>query len=235
MRFFTPGNFPEHHNMYFIYGDGGTGKTSLLKQFKGNKALFSFDLSYNVVKDTGDITLAVLEGTDIPIIQSTVWDNLVAAINSPNIDVICLDNVTALQNYVLDNIEHAAKDNRQNYNAMQKWFREIGTLLRRSNKTIYATAHAIDKDNGGIDGKGRYEADMNLKTFNAFTSMFDLVGRIYLKDGERWIDLDPEQGNHAKNRIDDRKLIKADELIKPKQKEDITEQEETKGTAKKAS
>ena len=110
MRFFTPGNFPEHHNMYFIYGDGGTGKTSLLKQFKGNKALFSFDLSYNAVKDTGDITLAVLEGTDIPIIQRVVWDNLVAAVNSPNIDVICLDNVTALQNYVLDNIEHAAKD-----------------------------------------------------------------------------------------------------------------------------
>ena len=144
MRFFTPGNFPEHHNMYFIYGDGGTGKTSLLKQFKGNKALFSFDLSYNAVKDTGDITLAVLEGTDIPIIQRVVWDNLVAAVNSPNIDVICLDNVTALQNYVLDNIEHAAKDNRQNYNAMQKWFRDLATLLRRSNKTIYATAHAID-------------------------------------------------------------------------------------------
>lgn len=234
MQFFTPGNFPEHHNMYFIYGDGGTGKTSLLKQFKGNKALFSFDLSYNVVKDTGDITLAVLEGTDVPIIQRVVWDNLIAAINSPNIDVICLDNVTALQNYVLDNIENAAKDNRQNYNAMQKWFREIGTLLRRSNKTIYATAHAIDKDNGGIDGKGRYEADMNLKTFNAFTSMFDLVGRIYVKDGERWIDLDPEQGNHAKNRIDDRKLIKADELIDPKPTEQIVAEKPEK-KAKKAS
>lgn len=232
MLFFTPGNFPEHHNMYFIYGDGGTGKTSLLKQFKGNKALFSFDLSYNAVKDAGDITLAVLEGTDIPIIQRVVWDNLVAAVNSPNIDVICLDNVTALQNYVLDNIEHAAKDNRQNYNAMQKWFRDLATLLRRSNKTIYATAHAIDKDNGGIDGQGRYEADMNLKTFNAFTSMFDLVGRIYIKDGKRWIDLDPEQGNHAKNRIDDRKLISADELIEPRPKEEIAE--ENKETAKKS-
>ena len=117
---------------------------------------------------------------------------------------------------------------------MQKWFREIGTLLRRSNKTIYATAHAIDKDNGGIDGKGRYEADMNLKTFNAFTSMFDLVGRIYIKDGERWIDLDPEQGNHAKNRIDDRKLIKADELIDPKPTEQIVAEKPEK-KAKKAS
>ncbi|MCG0807845.1 phage nucleotide-binding protein [Lactiplantibacillus plantarum] len=27
------------------------------------------------------------------------------------------------------------------------------------------------------------------------------------------VDLDPEKGNHAKNRIDNRKLIKANELI----------------------
>lgn len=76
---------------------------------------------------------------------------------------------------------------------------------------------------------------MNIKTFNAFTSMFDLVGRIYIKDGKRWIDLDPEQENHAKNRIDDRTLISADELIEPKQKGDITEQEKIKETTQKAS
>lgn len=235
MKYFTPGNFPERHNMYFIYGDGGTGKTSLLKQFKGNKALFSFDLSYDVVKDTGDTTLAVLEGTDIPIIQTVVEKNLDAAIKSQNVDVICLDNVTALQNYVLDNIENAAKDNRQNYNAMQKWFRDIGTRLRRSNKTIYVTAHAIDKNNGSLDGKGRYEADMNLKTFNAFTATFDLVGRLYVQDGKRWIDLDPEQGNHAKNRIDDRNLINADELVEAKPTEEFTVEEPKTKKAKKAS
>ena len=78
--------------------------------------------------------------------------------------------------------------------------------------TVYATAHQID--NGLDKMQGRFSADMNEKTFNAFTSMFDLVGRIYIKDGERLIDLDPEQGNHAKNRIDNRKLIKASELIK---------------------
>lgn len=235
MRFFTPGNFPEHHNMYFIYGDGGTGKTSLLRLFKGKKVLFSFDMSYNVIKDTGDTSLLVLEKKDLSMVQALVDEMVDRAIANPDFDVICLDNVTALQNYVLDNIENAARDNRQNYNAMQKWFRDLGSRLRQSNKTVYATAHAIDKDNGGIDGQGRYEADMNLKTFNAFTSMFDLVGRIYIKDGKRWIDLDPEQGNHAKNRIDDRTLIKADELIEPKPKEDIIEQEETKETAEKAS
>lgn len=235
MQVFTPGNFPEHRNMYFVYGDGGTGKTSLLKQFKGNKVLFSFDMSFNVLKDTGDTTLVLLEPQDIPEIQLNVAKKIGEYVKDPTVDVICLDNITALQNYVLDNIENAAKDNRQNYNAMQKWFRNMGAYLRRSNKTIYATAHAVDKDNGAFNGQGRYEADMNLKTFNAFTSMFDLVGRIYVKDGERWIDLDPEQGNHAKNRIDDRTLISADELIEPKQKEDITEQEKNKETTKKAS
>lgn len=86
-------------------------------------------------------------------------------------------------------------------------------LLRNSGLSVYATAHQVDNGANGLTDGGRYAADMNEKTFNAFTSTFDLVGRIFLKDGQRWIDLDPEQGNHAKNRIDDRKLIKANELI----------------------
>ncbi len=225
MKYYTPGNFPEHHNMYFIYGDGGTGKTSLLRLFKGKKVLFSLDMSYDVIKDTGDTSLLVLEKNDLTMVQKKVDLMVDRAIANPDFDIICLDNVTALQNYVLDNIENAARDNRQNYNAMQKWFRDLGSRLRQSNKTIYATAHEIDKDNGGINGQGRYEADMNLKTFNAFTSMFDLVGRIYIKDGKRWIDLDPEQGNHAKNRIDDRTLIKAEELVEAKPTEEFTVEE----------
>lgn len=235
MEFYEPGKFPEARWMYFIYGDGGTGKTSLLRQFKGNKLLLSFDMSYNVLEDTGDTTLGVLSKPDVATIQKVVDHVIDRAIASKKFDVICLDNVTALQNYVLDNIEHAAKDNRQNYNAMQKWFRDLGSRLRQSNKTIYATAHAIDKDTGSLDGKGRYEADMNLKTFNAFTSMFDLVGRLYLQDGERWIDLDPEQGNHAKNRIDDRKLINADELVEAKPTEEFTVEKSKRKQAKKAS
>ena len=43
--------------------------------------------------------------------------------------------------------------------------------------------------------------------------MFDVVGRIYIDGGKRLIDLDPENGNHAKNRLDERKLVEASELI----------------------
>ncbi|CCC79618.1 AAA family ATPase [Lactiplantibacillus plantarum] len=213
MKFYEDGNIPEIPNMYFIYGDGGTGKTSLLKQLKGHKFVFSFDMSSNVLIGDKDVDVVIFEHNDAPNIQAMVEECIIRAIQNAKYQVIVLDNVTALQNLVLENIDNAAKDNRQNYQKLQLWFRDLGTILKESGKTIYATAHQLDNGSSGISGEGRFQADMNEKTFNAFTSMFDLVGRIYLAAGERMIDLDPEKGNHAKNRLDDRKLIKANELI----------------------
>lgn len=212
MKFYEAGKIPPTPHMYFIYGDGGTGKTSLFKEFEGKKLVFSFDLSTNVLIGDESIDVFKLEERDMPVMQQELGDLLSRAIGSGRYQVICLDNVTALQNMVLENIDGASKDNRQNYQKLQLWFRQLGTYLRDSGATVYATAHQID--NGPDKVQGRFAADMNEKTFNAFTSMFDLVGRIYVKNGERLIDLDPEQGNHAKNRIDDRTLIKANELIK---------------------
>lgn len=218
MKFYEAGKIPPTPHMYFVYGDGGTGKTSLFKDFEGKKLLFSFDLSTNVLIGDESIDVFKLEERDMPVMQQELGDLLSRAIGSGRYQAICLDNVTALQNMVLENIDGASKDNRQNYQKLQLWFRQLGTYLRDSGATVYATAHQID--NGLDKMQGRFSADMNEKTFNAFTSMFDVVGRIYIKDGERLIDLDPEQGNHAKNRIDDRKLVKADELINAKQKKE---------------
>lgn len=219
MKFYPNGTVPKQANMYFIYGDGGTGKTSLAKQFEGNKMLFSFDLSTNVLIGEKDISVVQLESGDAPNIQSLIDKWVLGALSKPEYEVIILDNMTALQNLVLENIDGASRDGRQNYQKLQLWFRQLGTKLRESNKTIYATAHQVDNGASGLDGKGRFSPDMNEKTFNAFTSMFDLVGRIYIDDDKRLIDLNPENGNHAKNRIDDRKLIEAKELINNHQEE----------------
>lgn len=215
MKFYEDGKIPVIPNMYFIYGDGGTGKTSLVRQFVGHKLLFSFDLSSNVLIGNKDVDVVIFEHQDAPNVQGLVEQMIMRAIANPKYQIIVLDNVTALQNLVLANINDS-KDNRQNYQALQLWFRDLGTILKESGKTIYATAHQIDNGADGMNNDGRFAADMNEKTFNAFTGLFDLVGRIYLKDGKRMIDMDPEKGNHAKNRIDERKLINADELIKPK-------------------
>ncbi|WP_143463748.1 AAA family ATPase [Levilactobacillus enshiensis] len=226
MKFYKDGAIQPVPNMYFIYGDGGTGKTTLIKQFKGHKLVFSFDLSSNVLIGDKDVDVALIEEKDAPKIQNIVSTMIVRAFANEKYDVIVLDNMTSLQNLVLENIDGASKDGRQNYQKLQLWFRKLGMALKESGKTVYATAHQIDTGNGdGLSSKGRFAADMNEKTFNAFTSMFDLVGRIYLKDGQRMIDLDPENGNHAKNRLDNRKLISADELLMPKE---ATTKKETK-------
>ncbi|KRM77436.1 phage nucleotide-binding protein [Limosilactobacillus coleohominis DSM 14060] len=203
--------------MYFVYGDGGTGKTTLFKQFPGRKLLLSFDISAGPLAGDKSIDAGVLVQTDIPVIQETVDAWVDRAINSHKYESLALDNVSSLQNLVLENIDNKAKDNRQNYQKLQLWFRELAMKLRTSGMNIYATAHQTDNGASGLTGGGRYAPDMNEKTFNAFTSVFDVVGRIYKKDKQRWIDLDPEQGNHAKNRIDERTLIKADELLEPKE------------------
>ncbi|MGM0206468.1 phage nucleotide-binding protein [Enterococcus sp. DIV0421] len=221
MKFYPNGTIPEQANMYFVYGDGGTGKTSLTKQFNGNKWMITFDKSTNPIRTDKDTSVAVIEEQDAPIIQSLVEKAIRKVISNTEYDVIILDNITALQNLVLENIDGASRDGRQNYQKLQLWFRQLGMLLKESNKTIYATAHQVDNGASGLDGKGRFSPDMNEKTFNAFTSMFDLVGRIYIEGGKRLIDLDPENGNHAKNRIDDRKLIEANELTKTNQEEGI--------------
>lgn len=210
MRLFKNGELPPQAHMYFVYGDGGTGKTSLFKLMPGKKKLLiSFDLSTDVLKGTNGLDVAIVQQEDMPQIQSIVEQWLSGAVTV--YDTIALDNMTALQNMVLENIDGASKDGRQNYQKLQLWFRQMGTMLRQANVNVYATAHQVDKENG------HYEADMNIKTFNAFTSMFDVVGRIYVKEGKRLIDLDPEQGNHAKNRLDDRKLINASELFQANQ------------------
>lgn len=230
MKFYKAGEIPEVGNMYFIYGDGGTGKTSLSKQFDGRKLLFSFDGSTNAIADTQDTDVTSFEDTDAPQIQelTNYWldrftytaDENGAKVLKGNFDVIVLDNITALQNWVLENIDGASKDGRQNYQKLQVWFRNLGMWLRATNLTVLATAHQVDNGASGLDGKGRFQADMNEKTFNAFTAPFDIVGRIYKQDGKRWIDLDTENGNHAKNRLDERTLIAADKLIEQENEED---------------
>ena len=211
MKAYKAGEIKKVGNMYFVYGDGGTGKTSLIKQFTGKKLLLIFDGSTNALVGTNDIDVIAFDDEDAPNMQQIVISMLEKQVATH--DVIVLDNVTALQNWALENIDGASKDGRQNYQKLQVWFRNLGMWLRKTDKTVLATAHQVDNGSSGLTGGGRYQADMNEKTFNAFTAPFDIVGRIYKEKDERWIDLDPENGNHAKNRIDNRKTIKASELI----------------------
>ncbi|MBM7617286.1 phage nucleotide-binding protein [Weissella uvarum] len=217
-KYFKEGTIPDVGDMYFIYGGKGTGKTSLSKNFPGLKLMFNFDGSTNAIADTDDIRVIAYDQGDAKQIQRQFMydfnqnvykkDEQGNVIINPEIGTIVLDNVTALQNWVIDNIENGAKDGRQNWNLTQKWFRDLSFLLRKTQLPILATAHEMSGDVVGL-----FKPDMNEKTFNAFASTFDVVGHIYKSDGENTIDMDPENGNKGANRLDSRKTIKANELL----------------------
>lgn len=214
LKFYPDGKVPEQPHLYFIYGAGGTGKTSLLKQFKGKKLLITFDNSYEVVRGREDIDVLSIEPKDFKTLKDNLSIEIMERIKDGKYQVLCLDNATALQNIALDNIFNQYKDNRNNYQDLQIWFRRIGTYLRQCGLTVYVTAHQ-DKPNE----LGEVMPQMNFATFYAFTATFDFVGHIYKKDNEFWIDCDPEKKNHGKNRIDNRTSMKAEDLLNAKTKE----------------
>lgn len=96
MKAYKAGEIQKVGNMYFVYGDGGTGKTSLIKQFTGKKLLLIFDGSTNALVGTNDIDVIAFDDEDAPNMQQLVISMLEKQVATH--DVIVLDNVTALQN-----------------------------------------------------------------------------------------------------------------------------------------
>ncbi|MGZ7238424.1 AAA family ATPase, partial [Streptococcus pyogenes] len=87
-----------------------------------------FDMSSNVLIGDKDVDVIIFEHRDMPNIQAMVEQYVMQGISDAKYQVIVLDNITALQNLVLENIDNAAKDNRQNYQKLQLWFRDLGTI-----------------------------------------------------------------------------------------------------------
>lgn len=238
-KYFKEGSIPDEGSMYFLYGGKGTKKTRVIKQFDGLKLVLSFDGSYSALADTDDVRLIAYGEQDAPIIQKQVRDDLdlyLYAIDpnthqfildkknrktvNPEIKVIVLDNVTALQNWVIANIENASKDGRQNWNLVQKWFRDLGGELRELGIPVLATAHQLD---GMVPGT--FKPDMNDKTRNAFAGWFDILGHIYKKDGAFMVDVDPEKGNEGANRLDTRTEFPLEELLQSKTNTETKEED----------
>lgn len=227
-KYFKEGTIPKIGGMYFLYGGKGTQKTRTIKQFEGLKLVFSFDGSYSSLADTNDVRLIAYGDSDANRIQGQVrydLDNNLYKVDetgnkivNPDIKVLVLDNVTGLQNWVINNIENASKDGRQNWNLVQKWFRDLGAELRELGIPVLATAHQIDGANPNT-----FKPDMNDKTRNAFAGWFDILGRIYKDGGAFMVDVDPEKGNEGANRLDTRTNFKLEELL-----QNETTQTETK-------
>lgn len=217
-KYFKEGTIPKIGGMYFLYGGKGTQKTRTIRQFDGLKLVFSFDGSYSSLSDTDNVRLIAYDKGDAPRIQGQVrydLDTFVYTtdeegnrIVNPEIKAVVFDNVSGLQTWVVDNIENASKSGQMNWNKAQEWFNELGSELRALGIPVLATAHEKEKAVPGF-----YKPDLNDTMRNRFAGWFDVLGRIYKKNGELFVDVDPEKGNEGANRLDKRTNFKLEELL----------------------
>ena len=208
---------------YIIYANPGVGKTTSIKYIPGKTLLIDIDKSSSV-----------LAGEDIDIIEVDTyqiwesWMDIVTWLHEPkNIepyDNVVIDNVTELFRSILTQLGREGKNNRvPGMDAYQRAdfvtmdsFRALQRLNKRLIFTAWETSDLWTKPDGQV--VNRAMPDIRKPILNNFLGLADVVGRLIVARDEeekeqRGFILQPREDVYAKNRLDDRKGCKVEELI----------------------
>lgn len=218
MKIYNAADIELENNMYLIYGDGGTGKTSTAQYFKGKKLLITLDQSQDVAKAWANTVVSEPEPGDFDDVYNFLpW--LLTTWLPPKLDqfdMIIIDNISNIQSMALEQVMSTKKDNRQAYQEVQQWYRRIAETLRQLRKPVYVTGWETTFDETDAMGvkKTIYTLDLNTKARNAFAGLFDVVGRIHADEtGRRIITLQPDGQTYAKNRLNARRACLPENLF----------------------
>lgn len=208
---------------YLIYGNPGFGKTSALKYIPGKTLVIDIDKSSKVLNGCENISIAEVD-------THKIWDewlNIVRELlkgEAEPFDTIVVDNVSELFRACLANLGREGKNHRVPSQAdyqrvdftILDSLRALLQLKKRIVFTAWETSDQWTDENGMI--YNRAMPDIRSKILNNFLGLTDVVARLVKKtteDGEevRGFILQPSASVYAKNRLDDRKGCKVDELF----------------------
>ncbi|MBF8970188.1 AAA family ATPase [Streptococcus sp. NLN76] len=212
-----------HDACILIYGNPGFGKTSALKYLPGKTLVINIDKSAKVLKGCENIDIADVDTHKI----WEEWLNLVKELlsgASQPYDTIVVDNVSELFRACLANLGREGKNHRVPSQAdyqrvdftILDSLRALQQLDKRIVFTAWETSDQWTDENGMI--YNRAMPDIRAKILNNFLGLTDVVARLVKKtteDGDeiRGFILQPSNSVYAKNRLDDRKGCKVDELF----------------------
>ncbi|HHX6216213.1 TPA: AAA family ATPase [Streptococcus pyogenes] len=208
---------------YLIYGNPGFGKTSTAKYLPGKTIVINIDKSAKVLRGNENIDIADIDTHKIwGEWLDTVKELLNGAAN--DYDNIVIDNVSELFRACLANLGREGKNHRvpsqADYQRVDFTILDSLRALLQLNKRIvflaWETSDQWTDENGMI--YNRAMLDIRTKILNNFLGLTDVVARLVKKttdDGEevRGFILQPSASVYAKNRLDDRKGCKVEELF----------------------
>ena len=200
---------------YLIYGNPGFGKTSAIKYIEGKTLVINIDKSAKVLAGCENIDIADVDTHKIWDEWLTVVKELLNGAGEPY-DTIVVDNVSELFRACLANLGRDGKNHRVDFTILDS----LRALLQLNKRIVFTAWEASDQwtdENGMI--YNRAMPDIRPKILNNFLGLTDVVARLVKKttdDGEevRGFILQPSASVYAKNRLDDRKGCKVEELFK---------------------
>ncbi|HEP3427465.1 TPA: AAA family ATPase, partial [Streptococcus pyogenes] len=204
-------------------GNPGFGKTSTAKYLPGKTIVINIDKSAKVLRGNENIDIADIDTHKIwGEWLDTVKELLNGAAN--DYDNIVIDNVSELFRACLANLGREGKNHRvpsqADYQRVDFTILDSLRALLQLNKRIvflaWETSDQWTDENGMI--YNRAMPDIRTKILNNFLGLTDVVARLVKKttdDGEevRGFILQPSASVYAKNRLDDRKGCKVEELF----------------------
>jgi phage nucleotide-binding protein len=202
---------------WLVYGVPGAGKTTLAGMLKGKTYLLSLDDSFHRIKVWQNKPIWAID-PEKPIEDLTEF---VREFKPEEYDNLVIDNVSNLQKLWFIEKARDSKtglDNKiQHYGEFTNWLIRLISKLFSYNINIFVTAW--EKQVKVTDPSGQefeqYAPDLRDSARDYLMGNCDLVGRMIQKpqSGERGIILQGSIDTYAKNRLDDRRGCKANELF----------------------
>lgn len=208
---------------YLIYANPGMGKTTALKFIPGKTLVIDIDKSSIVLAGNENIDIVQVDTRNI----WNEWTDIVKELlqgAADSYDTIVVDNVSELFRATLANLGRLGTNDRipspKDYQKVDFTLLDSLRALKKTNKrlvfTAWETTDQVTEENGQVFN--RAFPDVRKSVLNNFMGLCDVVARLTTrKDAEgniiRGFLLTPSPSIYAKNRLDDRKGCRVEELV----------------------